>query len=166
MPSVSPLPGDGARDGGYGLCGARCCRHLRVLGWVGAALSEPTLPGARSVGPAGGRMCAGLLPVGRAVCTYFRALCSLFSPPPTPQPPPPPRHPPGRKTTISTHYPLSLVLYKPGACAPWRRLTLSVVVFPCVLVCVGTQCVYRVWQRVWCSQDLQTLFYTLYFCIL
>ena len=87
MPSVSPLPGDGARDGGYGLCGARCCRHLRVLGWVGAALSEPTLPGARSVGPAGGRMCAGLLPVGRAVCTYFRALCSLFSPPPPPHSP-------------------------------------------------------------------------------
>ena len=44
----------------------------------------------------------------------------------------------------------------PGACAPWRRL--SVVVFPCVGVCgypVRTEC-----SSACGSQDLQTLFFT------
>jgi len=41
-------------------------------------------------------------------------------------------------------------------------------VFPFALVCVGTRGAYRVWQRVWYSQDLQTHFFSvgLYFVLL
>ena len=51
-------------------CGARYCRDPCALGWAGAGLSESTFCPGLGLWGRRGRMCAGVLPVGSAVCTW------------------------------------------------------------------------------------------------